>query len=78
MNIIKKINKLKKLSKKNDTLEFVRKSIEIDLEKISKKSKEYKSMFDRCRNLTIEIMKNQIEMHQIAIAHMRYQKKVSA
>ena len=35
MNIIKQLNKLNKLSKKNDTLGFVRKSIEIDLEKIS-------------------------------------------
>ena len=74
----KEIKRLNKLTKKNDTLEFVRKSIEIDLNKISKKSQEYKSMFNRMRNLTIETMKNQIEMHEIAIAHMRLQKKVSA
>ena len=75
MTILKRLNKL---TKKNNTLEFVRKSIYIDLDKISKKSQEYKSMFNRGRNLTIEIMKNQIEMHEIAIAHMRLQKKVSA
>ena len=75
MTILKRLNKL---TKKNNTLEFVRKSIEIDLNKISKKSQEYKSMFNRGRNLTIEIMKNQIKIHEIAIAHMRLQKKVSA
>ena len=75
MKIRQKINKL---NKKNNTLEFVRKSIEIDLDKISKKSQEYKSMFNRGRNLMIEIMKNQIKIHEIAIAHMRLQKKVSA
>lgn len=75
MTILKRMNKL---SKKNDTLEFVRKSIEIDLNKISKKSQEYKSMFNRRINLAIEEMKNQIKMNEIAIAHMRLQKKVSA
>ena len=75
---MKKLQKINKLIKKNKTLEFVIKSIEIDLNKISKKSQEYKSMFNRGRNLTIEIMKNQIKIHEIAIAHMRLQKKVSA
>ena len=78
MTILKRLKRINKISKKNNTLEFVRKSIEIDLDKISKKSQEYKSMFNRMRNLTIVIMKNQVEIHEIAIAHMRSQKKVGA
>ena len=70
--------KINKLYKKNMTLRFVRKSIEIDLNKVSKKSQEYKSMFNRMRNLTIVIMKTHKKIVEIAIADLRLQKKESA
>tara|TARA_B100001964_G_scaffold209457_1_gene242965 strand:+ start:59 stop:286 length:228 start_codon:yes stop_codon:yes gene_type:complete len=75
------MNKIKKLNKKYDTLEFVRKSIEIDLDKISKKSKEFISLKTRHINLTIETFKTLVKMHEIAIEDLRNLKsmqKVSA
>jgi len=67
--------KIKRLNKKLKTLSFVHTSIDLDMKKISKKSKEYKSMQIRNINLLIEMLKTQVATHSLALAEMRLIKK---
>ena len=55
---------MKNLKKKMKTLHYVNQAIDIDLNKISKKAKEYESMFQRSNNLKIAVMKTHIKHAQ--------------
>jgi len=63
-----------KCLKQTKTLKFVIDAIEKDLDKISKKSKEYRSMNIRKTNLEIVVHKNCAKIHQFYVEILRCKK----
>ena len=55
---------MKNFHKKIKTLNYVNQAIDIDLNRLSKKAKEYESMFQRSNNLKIAVMTTQIKKSQ--------------
>ena len=65
---------MKNFHKKIKTLNYVNQAIDIDLNRLSKKAKEYESMFQRSNNLKIAVMTTQIKKSQ-AILNELYSMK---
>jgi hypothetical protein len=65
---------MKNFKNKIKTLHYVNQAIDIDLNRLSKKAKEYESMFQRSNNLKIAVMTTQIKQSQ-AILNELYSMK---
>ena len=61
------IQTMNNLKKKIKTLHYVNQAIEFDMNKISKKSKEYEPMFQRSNNLRIAVVKTQMKQWQVLL-----------
>ena len=70
--------KLDKFQKTINKLDYVRSAIEIDMKKISTKSKEYKSMLQRANNLMIAIVKTTIKQQSLLLSCLVSVKKGNA
>ena len=71
-------NKLGKFQKTINKLDYVRSAIDIDMKKISIKSKEYKSMLQRANNLMIAIVKTTIKQQSLLLSCLVSVKKGNA